>query len=165
MEWFEQAISDDDKKSNPEARIASGFDLSYSTHMACDLVASATTTATATAAAVATAATAAVTTTTSAAVSTTASTARAGTFFARASFVDRQRAACQLGAVQTGDGCLSAIVHFDEGKATTASGFPVGDNLCPQHSAELRERLDEVVAGGLEGNVPNIQFLTHNYPH
>src|SRR5262249_13103238 len=54
-------------------------------------------------------------------------------------------------------------VHLDEGEPPAAPGLTVADDLRAQYGAELGERLDEVVAGGVERDVPDVQLLTHGH--
>jgi hypothetical protein len=67
-------------------------------------------------------------TTTTAAVATTAAT---GAILFRLGFIDIQRPAIQVAAVQTGDGILSltVVAHFHESKTTGPSGVPIGNEV------------------------------------
>src|SRR5262245_11724100 len=78
--------------------------------------------------------------------------------------VDRQRAALELGAVEVGNRLVRPVRHFDEGKAARAAGLPVLHDLGRRDAAEVAERLQEVVRGGAEGQVADVQFLTQRDP-
>ena len=58
-----------------------------------------------------------------------------------------------------GDGLVGPVVHLDEREAAAAAGLAVGDDLRAQHGPVLGERLHEVVAGGVERDVPDVQLL------
>jgi len=62
------------------------------------------------------------------------------------------------------DGLFPALAHLDEAEAARAAGFPVRDDLGPGHGAVRAECLDEVIGGGLEGKVSDIDALAHNNP-
>src|SRR5205823_3306535 len=51
-----------------------------------------------------------------------------------------------------------------EAEAAGAAGLTVGGDLGPGDGAELAERLEEVVRGGLERQVPDIDVLAHDLP-
>jgi hypothetical protein len=89
------------------------------------------------------AATAATATISAAATSTAASTA---TLFARARFIDRQRAAIELLHIQAGDRRIRLFVaiHFDEGKAFAAAGVAIHDHFGAFYLPEFREQLIQI---------------------
>src|SRR5262249_51952162 len=70
----------------------------------------------------------------------------------------------EVGAVQLGDGLVAALGHLDEAEAARPAGVAVGHDLGPRHGAELAERLAEVVRGGLEGEVADVDVLAHALP-
>jgi hypothetical protein len=80
-----------------------------------------------------------------AAASTAAATA-AATFFARSGFVDGQRAAVVLAAVQAGNGRLSfgIVAHFHEAEAFAPARVPISDDLSALHGAEFGKHLIQV---------------------
>src|SRR5262249_4825149 len=105
-----------------------------------------------------------------AAVATTEPAAGAGalgarTLLARAGLVHRQRPAGELRAVERCDRLVRPVVHLDEREPAAAPGFAIGDDLRAQHGAVLGERRDQVVAGGLERDVTDVQLLRHKLFH
>src|SRR5262249_35430844 len=108
---------------------------------------------------------AAVAATAAAAVAATVPAAGAGPLLAGRGLVARQRAAADLRAVERGDRLVGGVVHLDEREAAAAAGLAVGDDLRAQHGAVLGERLHEVVAGGLERDVTDVQLLRHKPFH
>src|SRR5882724_6315109 len=96
----------------------------------------ATTTATAVAAAAAT----------TAAASTTTATAATAAVFARASFVDGERAPVVLLAVHSGNGRLGFFItsHFDKAEAFASTGVAVHDDFGALHSAVLTKNLIKI---------------------
>src|SRR5262245_18496879 len=91
-----------------------------------------------------------------AAAAVAAAPAAARAVLTRAGLVDRQGAALELRAAQGGDGLVGAVAHLDEAEAAGADGLPVGGDLGPGDRAELAERLEEVVRGSLERQVPDV---------
>ena len=81
--------------------------------------------------------------------------------FPRLGLVNRQGAALQVGAVHGGDRLVGPGRHLDEREPAAATGLPVGDHLGAGDRPELGEGLDQVLAGGLERNVADVQFLAH----
>src|SRR5580698_11468867 len=81
-----------------------------------------------------------------AAATTTAATAG----LTRLRFIDAQRTAAHVLAVQLADsGCSGGLVHLDEAEATGASGLAVRDQLHRMNGAELLELLaDFIFIGG-----------------
>jgi hypothetical protein len=75
--------------------------------------------------------------------------------------VDGQGTPLELGAVQTGDGLVGAVAHLDEGKPARPARVTVRDHLGRLDRAVVAERLGQVVACGTEGEVADVQFLTH----
>jgi len=100
-----------------------------------------------------------------AAAAAVATTAGAGALFTRLGLIDGQGAALELLPVHSGDGLVASGVHLDEREPTAAAGVAIADDLRAQDGPVLGERLDEIVTGGVEGNVPDIQLLTHGLPH
>src|SRR5262249_25110473 len=78
--------------------------------------------------------------------------------------VDGQGAALELGAVHRVDGRVAAIAHLDEAEAAGAPRLAVVDDLGAANRAVLAERLNQVVRGGLEGEVPHVDGLAHVLP-
>src|SRR5207253_1653491 len=73
-------------------------------------------------------------------------------------------AALEHGAVEVADGLLAALRHLDEAEAARAAGLAVADDLGAGDVAVLAERLAQVVRGGLEGEVADVQVLAHGVP-
>ena len=123
----------------------------------------AATTAAATAAAAVVAASAAATTTTAATAEGATAAAATWAIFAGTRFIDGQRTAMESLAVEKADGLLCFLVagHGDEGKAAGLarelilhqSGF--GDAAC------LGEEVLQVHFWGVEGKIPDVEFVTH----
>src|SRR3954470_20889755 len=105
------------------------------THMAASLRSLVTASAATTTAATTVAAAAA----TTAAASTTATTAAAAAIFARASFVDGERAPVVLLAVHSGNGRLGFFIasHFDKAQTFASAGVAIHDDFSTLHSAVL----------------------------
>src|SRR5205814_665435 len=61
----------------------------------------------------------------------------------------------------TGDGLVPAVAHLDEREPPRAAGLPVRDDLHLGHRPVLGERLPELVLGGRERHVADVQVLTH----
>ena len=103
-----------------------------------------------TAAAVATAPGAPITTT--AIATTTAATGAAGF-----GFVDAQRAAHQLGALQGLDGTVLTVVirHLHEGEAAFAAGVALQGQRAVRHITEGREQLGNILLLSTEGEISN----------
>src|SRR4051812_21519127 len=78
--------------------------------------------------------------------------------------IDGQRPALEQGAIEVGDGLLGAVLHLDEAETARPAGVPVGHDLAARHAAELRERLAEVIRGGAEGKISDVQTLAHGNP-
>ena len=77
-------------------------------------------------------------------------TAAAGTLALGTSFIDVQRAAVEVRAVQTGDrtvGCRG-VAHFDKRKATGAAGITIGYHIDAIHCAVLLEQSTNRRLGG-----------------
>src|SRR5262249_5088683 len=88
--------------------------------------------------------------------------ASAGAVFTRLGLVDGQRAALVVGPVEGGDRLVAALAHLYEGEAPRAAGVAVADDLGPGHAAVLAEDLQEVIGGGLEGEVSDVNVLAHH---
>src|SRR5205085_223677 len=73
--------------------------------------------------------------------------------------VDREAAALVHGAVEGGDGLVAAVLHLHEPEAARAARLPVGDDLGLGDPAVLPEQLAEVVRGGVEGEVADVDVL------
>jgi hypothetical protein len=71
------------------------------------------------------------------------------------SFVDIQRPAVQVTAVESGNGLfsLAVIAHFDEAKASGLSSVPVGNDVYTIHCAVLLEHGSNSAFGGVEAEV------------
>src|SRR5262249_10306210 len=108
-------------------------------------------------------ATAAVATATTAATAAVATATATGPrpLFARAGLIDGEGPALELLAVHAGDGLVGPGVHLHERKAPAPAGVAVADDLRAENGPELGERLHEVIAGGVERNVPDVQLLRH----
>jgi hypothetical protein len=118
-----------------------------------------TSTPTTVAATAATVAAPATTATTVAAAATTATTTTA--VFAGLGFVHGQGPATDEGAVHCCDCFIRPVGHLDECEAPAPPGLPVGHHLGTGHTTILAERLNEIVARGLERDVPDVKFLAH----
>ena len=112
-------------------------------------------------AATATAATAV--TTAAAAVFTTTAAAAARALFARLGDVDGKGAAIHFLAVQGFNGFVGFLdgTHGDKTKPARTAGFPVHHQVGFSDRAMRGERVIQVVFGGIEGKVSNIQFIAH----
>jgi hypothetical protein len=77
---------------------------------------------------------------------TTAAASAAAALFARASFVDRQRPAIVLSAVDAGNGRLGFLIaiHLDETKAFAPAGVAIVDDLGAFHRPKFTKHLFEV---------------------
>ena len=71
------------------------------------------------------------------------------------SFIDIQRPAVQVTAVESGNGLfsLAVIAHFHEAKAPGLSSVPVGNDVYSIHCAELLEHGSNGAFGGVEAEV------------
>ena len=122
----------------------------------------ATTETTAIATAAAAAATAAETT--AAAAATAAAAEAAGARFLRTGFVDSQGATAEIGAIQLLSRGLRLFsgAHGDEREATWATGHFVHGDVNVGDGTELAKGLTELVFGGLERHIADVQFrVTH----
>src|SRR6185295_8475049 len=90
--------------------------------------------------------------------------AGARAIFTRAGLVDGERAAAELGAVEVVNRRVATLGHLDEAEAARAAGVAVGDDLGAGHGAVVAERLAEVVRGGRERQVPDVDLLAHHHP-
>src|SRR5262249_24519658 len=98
-----------------------------------------------------------------AAPSTGATAARP--LFAGLGLVDGQGPAADILAVEGGDGLLAPLAHLHEAEAPRAAGVPVADDLGAGDRAVRREQLAQVVGGGLEGQVADVDvLLAHALP-
>src|SRR6185503_2082258 len=106
---------------------------------------------------VATATAAAITTAAAAVFTATATTASA--LFARLGHVDGQSAAVHFPAVQGFNGLVGFLdgAHGDKSKTARTSGFPVHHQVGFSDRAMRGERVIQVVFGGVEGKVSDIQ--------
>src|SRR5439155_8686256 len=78
--------------------------------------------------------------------------------------VDGEGPAPQFGPVEGGDGLVATLAHLDEAEAARAAGLALLDELGSRHVAVLGERLAEVIRGGLEGEVADVNILAHGLP-
>jgi hypothetical protein len=92
---------------------------------------------------------------TSASITATASAKRA--LFPRAGFVDIQRPAIQLAAVESFDCIFSftGIRHFDEPEATGLTGLAIPDDTDALHRTVLGESGLQVILGRIIGQIAN----------
>src|SRR5690606_9652258 len=106
---------------------------------------------------------AALTAISTAAVAATTTTAAAGTFFTRFGHVDSQCTAINGGPVESVDCLLSFFrgAHGDEAEASSAAADAVHHQIGFENSAVSGESILKVVFSGVEGKVPNKQFVTH----
>jgi hypothetical protein len=82
-------------------------------------------------------------------------TAVATALFARASCVDRQRAAADFRAVELRDGLLSVLVaHLDKRKALRLAGVALGDDSHGFDLANLCKQREEVLLCRLQRQIP-----------
>jgi hypothetical protein len=98
---------------------------------------------------------------TEAAASTTAATetttTAAAALFAGSGFVDGQRTATEVVTVERLNGGASFIViHLDESEAAGTTGLSIGHEMDAMHGAVRGEQLREVVLGGRERKVPDV---------
>jgi hypothetical protein len=124
--------------------------------------ATATTAKSPTAAATAATATAAVFTTRSAAAAAAAATARR-TVFARTSNVNGQGTTAELGAIQCVNGLLSFRrgAHGDETEAARTTRGAIHHQVGFGDGAVGGKRVLEFILRGVEGKIPDEQFVTH----
>jgi hypothetical protein len=125
-----------------------------------------TTTAAAAVAAAATTTEAAAATTAAAKATAATAAAAAAAFSARLRLVHAQRTPIDVLAIERLDGALRILFafHFDERKATRATGVPVEHDLDVGDLAAVAfERGAQGVFGGLEGEVSYVQSRTHRY--
>src|SRR5438132_7827625 len=87
-----------------------------------------------------------------------------GTVLPRLGLVDRQGPALKLGAVELLDGLLATLAHLDKAEPAGAAGFPIVDDLGPAHGPVRAEQLKQVVRGGFEGEVSDVNLLAHGLP-
>src|ERR1051326_5971139 len=82
---------------------------------------------------------------------------------ARARLVDRQAATVQVFAVELLDGGLALFLrrHLDEAEAARAARVAVFDDVGRLDRTGLREEVAQVFAGGLEREVPDVEFHGH----
>jgi hypothetical protein len=93
---------------------------------------------------------------TTAATETTTTTAAAA-LFAGSGFVDGQRTATEVVTVERLNGGASFIViHLDESEAAGTTGLSIGHEMDAMHGAVRGEQLREVVLGGRERKVPDV---------
>src|SRR5262249_33780907 len=90
--------------------------------------------------------------------------AAAGALLPRPGLVDLQGTPLQLGAVQRRDGLVAAAGQLNQAEAARAAGVAVGGDLGPSPRAVVAEPAEQVVAGGLEGEVPHVDVLAHRLP-
>jgi hypothetical protein len=104
-----------------------------------------------------------ISTTAASPATTTSATAAATTLFARASFVDGQRAAVNIFLVETIDGSpgLIAIDHFDKPKAFAAPRIAIDDHLGAFDLSELGEHLLQLLVVDVVAEIPNVQTHSH----
>ena len=116
------------------------------------------------ASATAAAATATATATPAAAVTPATATTRTRTIFTRTGFIDRQRAAIEVFAVQSLNRRLGAFFgfHGDKREAARASAEFVLDEIHFDDRAMCGEKVLKLVLGSVEGKVSHKQFCTHD---
>ena len=128
-------------------------------------VTAAATTTTATAAATVTAAAAAAATATVSAATATAAAAAtvSRAFFTWAGFVDGQRTAHEILAVESLDDSVSTlpIGHGGERETAWAAGHFVHHDEDFAHLAVLREEITDVLFSGIEGKISDVEFIVH----
>src|SRR5205085_10765812 len=111
-----------------------------------------------------TAAVAASTTTTTAAAAAKPAASASRPVFARLGFVDGQRAAVVVLAVERRDGRLSLLIgaHFHETESLAASGHAVADDFSALHGSVRAKQLLEFGAINVVAQIPHIQLLAHD---
>src|SRR5690606_6262213 len=89
--------------------------------------------------------------------------AAAAHLFLRARLIDRERAAVEVGAVHLFGGELALIRRAKgyEGKSARATGIPVGREMHVRYGPELAEGVTETAFGRVEGQVSDVEFVTH----
>jgi hypothetical protein len=120
--------------------------------------AASTAVATASAAATTTAVAAPAATTAAAEATTSAATATAAALFARAGFVDGQRAAAMFLAVERADRRLGFLIgaHLDEAESFGSAGVAIVDDLGGDYRPMLSKQLLEFRAIDLVAQVANV---------
>jgi len=101
-----------------------------------------------------------------AASATTAETTAASAVVLGPSFVDIDGASTELAAVECGDGFFAIFiaVHFDEAKATGASGIAIGHDADTVDLTVAFENLPEFVFTGIETEIPHKDVLHASSP-
>ena len=102
-------------------------------------------------------------TTATAVFATTAATTTARALFARLGDVNREVAPVQCLAIQAVDGLLGLLgcAHGNEAKPARTAGGPVHHQVGLDDRAVRGERVLQVVFSGVEGKIPDEQFITH----
>src|SRR5215210_1516849 len=127
-------------------------------------VATAAAPATTTAAAVATTAAApAAAAATVATATTAAAPAATAALFLRTGFIDRQRPALHLAAIESGDGFLRLLViaHLHETEPLGTAGVALDDHLSGLHAAVRCKEVLQVAVANAVRKVSDIQLLAH----
>lgn len=111
--------------------------------------------------------TAAITTTTAASTATTVTTApaaSAGALFAWPGFRDSDVTSIHILAVQRADGGLRffRLGHGDESKTARAARDAICDEIDVLHDPVSREEILQTQFRGVEGKVPDKQFVVHD---
>jgi hypothetical protein len=102
-----------------------------------------------------------------AAFATIAISARAAgtgrTIFARTRFVHRQIAAVEILVMQSmhRGRAFRRTAHGHEAKAASPTGVPICYEVRLHNSAVRCECVLQIVFGGIEGKISNVQFITH----
>src|SRR5262249_5067109 len=114
--------------------------------------------------AVSSAAAAPTATTAATATATEAAASAAAAVLALFRFVHAKRAAVDHGAVHLLDGllCFLRRGHRHEAEATRTTGVAIGDDVNVRHLAELGERRTKRLDGGIEGEVADVEPVTHD---
>jgi hypothetical protein len=113
--------------------------------------------------AIATEAPAAIAAMSAAAVTAEATTTTTTAILAWPRFIDLQHPTSDFLAVELLDRCRRFFVsrHFDEREAFGLSCVAVFNDACRFNRSGLRKQFLEMLAGGLESEISNIEFLCH----
>lgn len=92
-------------------------------------------------------------------VSATTPAARSRAVFARLGLVHGQIPSLELLQVEARDGLIPAASHLDKGESSASARIAVGHHLGRRYVSVLSTEGQEVVRGGAEGQIPNVQLL------
>jgi hypothetical protein len=111
-----------------------------------------------------TVATSAATATAATATVTATATTAARSFFARTGLVDGQSASLPFLAIESLDGRVGAFLggHGHESETAGLSGHSILHQVGLGDRTMWSEKIVQIVFGGVEGEIPDVQFRVHN---